>query len=164
MAKATKEKEEKEFDIDKKVVVKNIASWGAAFNKIESFGSVDIAPEGKTKLSRSEILQQIQNGNRLFTGMDGMGSHSTLFIDDAATRAEAGFDDPESGRKQLVLSDEIVREVFEIDDQKAFEKRFKEVVVTRAEKCSVIQIINRLGINDYRKINFAQAYTGFKLQ
>lgn len=155
---------EKEFDIEKKVVVKNIASWGAAFNKIEGHGSVDIASEGKTKLPRSEILAQIQEGNRLFTGIDGMGSHATLFIDDTETRIEAGFDDEDTGRKQLVLSDELVTKLFEIADQKSFESEFKNAIKTRAEKYGVMQIIKRLGFDGYAKINFAQTYTGFKLQ
>lgn len=161
MGKSTKEKE---FDIEKKVVVKNIASWGAAFNKIETHGSIDIAAEGKTKLPRSEILAQIQEGNRLFTGVDGYGSHATLYIDDKDTRVEAGFEDPDEGRVQLVLTDELATKLFDISDQKSFEDAFVNAIKTRAEKYAIMQMIKRLGFDCYSKINFAQKYTGYRLQ
>lgn len=161
MAKSTKEKE---FDIEKKVVVKNIASWGAAFNKIDGHGSVDIPADGKTKLSRSEILAQIQEGNRLFTGTDGYGSHANLYIDDEATRVEAGFEDKDDGRVQMILTDELVTRLFAIDDRKTFETEFANAIKTRAEKYAVMKLIKKLEVNDYFKINFAQDYTGFKLQ
>ena len=44
-----------------------------------------IPKEGTVRLSRSEIIAQIQSGNRLFNGVDSHGSHATLYIEDEPT-------------------------------------------------------------------------------
>ena len=43
-------------------------------------------------LSREEIIAQGQNGNTLLTGIDGVGSHATWYIEDDYTRNELSFD------------------------------------------------------------------------
>jgi len=153
--------ENKEFDLDKKVTLKSIAPWGTSFRRTDG-GDVMIAPLGSVRIPRSEVLAQYQNNNKLINGIDGNGSHATLFIDDAETRRELGFDSEDGKTKQLVFSDELVKKVFEYKTQTAFEQHFKEAFVTKAEKHAVFDSIKRLKINDFSKIRFAENYTGFK--
>ena len=91
-----------ELNLDQKVTVKNIAGWSS------------------TRLSRNEIISQVQNGNRLFTGTDGNGSHATLYIDDAPTRKEIGFDNEDGKDKQVVFNDVAITKVFALKTQSAF--------------------------------------------
>lgn len=153
----------RELDLDKKVTVRSIAPWQTTFPRRTEFGEVLIAPKGFQRLSRNEIIAQHQNGNRLFNGIDGNGSHATLFIDDEDTRKEIGFDSEDGSVKQNVFSDALVKKVFDYKTQQAFETHFKEAFVTRAEMKAAIDAIKRLKINDYSKIRFAEEYTGFRL-
>lgn len=153
-----------ELNLDTKVTVKNIAGWVVGFSRKDGYGGdISIAPNGTMRLSRAEIIAQIQSGNRLFTGLDGMGSHATLFIDDAPTRIEVEFESEDGKKKQNVFSDEKVGSLFALAKTK-FQKEFKEAICTRAEKYAVIDAIKRLKINDFEKIRFVEDYTGYKIQ
>lgn len=152
-----------ELKLDQKVTVRSIAGWNVGFARIEGFGDLTIAPFGTTRLSRSEIIAQVQNGNRLFTGTDGFGSHPTLIIEDTPTRVELDFESEDGSKKQLVFSDEKMKSLFALKTLNAFKKNFQEAVYTRAEKYAAITAIQRLKLNDYDKIRFVEDYTGYKL-
>ncbi len=160
----TKNNEQVELNLEQKVTVKNIAGWTVGFARIDSNGDVTITADGSTKLTRNEIIAQVQNGNKLFTGVNGDGSHATLFIDDEPTRKEVGFDSEDGATKQVVFSDAAVKQMFAAKGQPAFSKALRETIKTRAEKYAVIQAIKRLKINDYSKIRLVEDYTGFKVQ
>lgn len=153
-----------ELNLDQKVTVRSIAGWPTTFSRlVDGYGGdIIIAPNGTTRISRGEIIAQIQNGNKLFTGIDGMGSHATLFVDDAPTRREAGFESEDGKRPQDVLTDEKMKKLFELKTFKTFKERFVEVIVTRAEKYTAMEMIRKAKFNDFDKINFAQQHTGFK--
>lgn len=156
----------KELNMEQKVTVKSIASWTTGFRRIESTGDVTIPPRGDIRLSRSEIVSQVQNGNRLFAGIDDRGSHATLFIDDEATRKELDFDYVgEDGKihKQLVLTTDAVKKMFELKTLKTFEKRLEELIVTKAEKGALVEIIKKEKINDHEKIRAVELYTGYRV-
>lgn len=165
MVKQEQVNEQKEMNLDAKVTVKNIAGWSVGFARIaDGFGDVTIPADGSTRLSRNEIIAQVQNSNRLLCGVDGAGSHATIYIEDAATRAYLDFDSEDGKRKQNVFSDQKVKSLFDIKKQDEFEAKFKGDIVTRAEKYAVMQAIKRLKINDYSKIRFAEEFTGYRLQ
>lgn len=152
-----------ELNLDTKVTVKSIADWTVGFaRRADGYGDITISPKGSIRLSRNEIITQVQNGNKLFNGLDGKGSHATLIIEDSPTRIEVGFEDG-AGNNQKVFSDKLVLELFEIYSTEEFQMKFKENIRTRAEKYAVIDAIKRLGINDYSKIRFVEEYTGFRL-
>lgn len=155
---------QEELNLDFKVTVKNLAGWKVTFARIDGVGDINIPPEGSVRLSRGEVISQVQNGNKLFTGIDGNGGHATLIVEDDATRKELGFDGEDDTNKQEVFSDDVVTRLFSLKTQNAFKKNFAESIKTRAEKYAVIQAIKRLKINDYSKIRFAEEYTGFKVQ
>lgn len=152
-----------ELNLDAKVTVKNIADWNVGFaRKADGYGDVNIAPNGSIRLSRNEIIAQVQNGNKLFCGTDGNGSHATLYVDDAPTRLELGFD--EANRKQQVFANVNIKNLFAIKSQKEFEASFCNAIYTRAEKYAIISAMKKAGVNDYSKIRFVEQYTGYKYQ
>ena len=148
------------LNLDTKVTVKNLAGWPVGFARIhDGAGDVTIAPNGKQRLSRNEVQAQINSGNKLFSGTDGRGSHATIYIDDAATRQLVGFE--EEGEHQAIFTDETAKKLFNIN-YAAFETSVQDLVVTEAEKNALMDAIRRLGLNDYRKIVFAEKYTGYR--
>lgn len=159
---AEKNIQPEELNLDTKVTVKNIAGWNVGFSrKADGYGDVNIAPNGSVRLSRNEIIAQVQNGNKLFAGVDGFGSHATIYVDDAPTRRELGFETDDS--KQIVFSNINIKKLFE-KSQKAFETEFAKLIYTRAEKYAVMEAMRKEGVNDYLKIRFAENHTGYKYQ
>ena len=152
-----------ELNMDQKVTVRNIAGWPVGFRRIETQGDVMIPKNGSIRLTRSEILAQAQSGSRLFNGVDGRGTHATLYIDDEATRIELDYDNKDEGRKQTVLTDEIVKKLFGYKSTKSFEENLHKYVFTRAESYAITEIIKKLKLNDHDKIRIIENYTGFKI-
>lgn len=153
---------QEELDLDKKVIVRNIAGWNVGFaRRVDGYGDVTIAPNGSIKLSRNEIIAQIQNGNKLFTGIDGYGAHATLYIDDAPTRIEVEFET--ATKPQDVFPHADLVKLFKVS-QSTFEKNFVEIVHTRAEKYAIMEHMRKNGVNEYSKIRFAEQHTGYKFQ
>lgn len=150
------------FNLDKKVVVINLAPWNVGFPNIEN-GSTTFAPNGFTRMKRDEIVMQIQKGNKLF-GLDEFGSHATLYIDDAETRKYLEFDSEDGKRLQAVLTPEKIKGWFELKTFKAFERNIKENVVTRAEKQYLLRTVKDLKLNEHDKIRFCEEYCKFKLR
>lgn len=154
---------QEELDLDKKVTVRNIAGWNVGFGRrVDGSGDVTIAPNGSIKLSRNEIIAQIQNGNKLFSGIDGLGTHATLYIDDAPTRKEVDFDTDNT--KQNVFAHADLAGLFKLKSQASFEGEFRNMVYTRAEKFAIMEYMRKTGVNDYSKIRFAENYTGYRFQ
>ena len=159
------EVEYEELNLDQKVTIRSISGWNTGFDRIvEGIGSVTVVPGGTARISRNEIIAQVQNGNMLFNGFDGKGSHASYYIEDQPTRIEVGFESPDGKIKQKIFSEKLVKDLFDINDQTEFEKEFMDAIVTRAEKYSVIPVMKKLGINDYSKIRFVEKYTGFKME
>lgn len=155
--------QKKVLNLDEKVTLRNIAGWGVGFQRRVDigFGDVAIPPHGSIRISRNEILAQIQNGNKLISGVDGNGSHATLIIDDIPTRIEAGFETEDGSVKQMVFSDQLMTELFSIKNFDQFQNAFMKHIVTRAEKYAAIDSIRANNLNDFRKIRFIEKYTGF---
>ena len=149
-----------DFNLEKKVNVRSIAEWTTGFQRIETNGDVTIPPNGTVRLSRGEIISQVQNGNLLFTGIDGQGSHATLYIEDKPTRIEADFETETS--LQNVINKERIDDLFAIRSIKDFESTLHSMVVTRAEKYAIMGFIRKGNINDYNKVRAVEDYT--KLQ
>lgn len=162
MAEATVSKTEQEDQrLDKKVRVKSIAPWLTGARRQTTAGDISIPARGSVLLTREEVIAQGQNGNKLLTGIDGQGGHATWYVDDAFTRQELGFDD--GARKQIVLTEDTIKKLFEIKTQKAFEDNITKNVKTRAEKAFLMNAIQTLGLNDFTKIAFCIKYTGINI-
>lgn len=149
------------YNPEKKVTVKTIASWTTGFKRIESNGDVTIPANGSVRLNASEIIAQIQNGNSLFTGTDEQGSHATLFIDDKATRFEGNLETED--RPQLIITTQTVKDLFK-KPKTTFKKALENLVVTRAEKYAIIDIIrNEKLFDDYEKVRAVEDYTKLRV-
>lgn len=153
--------ETKELNLEEKVVVKSIAPWTTGFSRIDGIGDIVVTPNGFTRLSRSEIINQVQIGNRLFTGIDGNGSHATYYIDDEPTRKEAGF---EYDGHQNVFNKSVVVNLFKIDNMDKFKEALMDQIKTRAEKYALMNVLHEIGVNDYRKIRVAEELTGLDFE
>ncbi len=154
---------EPEFNFDKRVTVKNLADWDVSFRYIHDAGGVEgilVVKNSSQRLSRNEVIAQVNSGNRLFTGVDGKGSHAELYIDDAATRRYVGFETDK--QKQLIFTDEMVLNLFDMTFNE-YKEKIPYYIKTRNEKALLIDAIKRLGLNDYRKIKFACDYTGINI-
>ena len=158
--KETKSKVE-EIRMEDKITVTSIAPWATGFRRILTVGDVSIAPNGTIRLSREEVLAQGQSNNKLLTGIDGMGTHATLYIEDEWTRKELGFDTDD--KKQTVINKKLVKDMFDKKTLPAFKKAVEETIVTRAEKFSLLSIIKTLKINEYDKIAFCEEYCGARV-
>lgn len=71
-----------DLNLDAKVTVRNLAGWDVTFAKLhDGNGDVIIVANGQTRLSRNEINAQVDNNNKLFTGIDGQGTGARFIID-----------------------------------------------------------------------------------
>lgn len=157
------ENTEKELNLEQKVTVRSIAPWTTGFQRVETIGDVTIPANGSVRLSRSEIIAQVQNGNVLFTGVDSRGSHATLYIEDEPTRIEVDFDIKEEKITQKVITVDAVKKLFEYKTMKTFEEKLKELILTRAEKHAIANIIRKEKINDHEKVKLVENYTGVSI-
>ena len=147
---------EKELNFNQKVEVKNIAPWDVAFRAKVKPSDVLVKANSSTFLTAEEIIAQVQNDNRLFKGVDEIGSHATLIIDNADVREYLGFD--EEDRKQNVLTYEKIKEWFKIKRLDSFMATIEANVKTRAEKKFLIKAIDDLDLDSYKKIDFCHKY------
>lgn len=155
------EKSNEEIRLDKKVVVRSIAPWTTGSTRKISVGDITIPALGTVLLSREEIIAQGQNGNTLLTGIDGLGSHATWYIEDDYTRNELSFDI--EGKKQQFLTQDTIKKFFDLKTQKSFEENIRKNVVTRAEKFYLLNTIKNLKLNDYAKNAFCEDYCGRRI-
>lgn len=161
----TTEIEPKLLNMEVKVLVKNLAGWDVGFSKKDGTfaGDITIPANGSIRLARSEILSQVQYNNKLLAGTDGFGSHATIYIDDRDTRIEVGFESEDGKTKQKILSEDKVKEMFELKTLSTFKKHLEDAVVTRAEKYAFIGFVKKLKLNDYDKIKAAEEHCKFTL-
>lgn len=151
-------------DSNKKIALKNLTSWALTFKRINTLGDVIIPQKGKINMPYEEVMAQIYNNNRLFTGDDGKGSHARIFIEDEKIRLEAEFENKEDNKSQEILTDEKLKGIFSLKTLVSFKKNIEEKVKSQAEKAKVIEYAKTNKINDHDKIEFLEKYTGFKLE
>lgn len=154
-----------ELNMEEKIVVKNLAGWDVGFTKKDgSFaGDITIPANGTLRLTRSEFIAQSQYGNKLINGIDGKGSHATVYTDDKATKIELSFETEDGKSSQQILTESKVKEMFDTKSIKTFEKQLNDAVITRAEKYALVELIKKLKLNDFEKIRMAEQHTGFKI-
>lgn len=118
-----------------RVEVRNLRAWELSF--IPRDGNVEqvtkgiiINPSQKTMFKLSEIEDQVNNGNELFCGVDGLGGHASLQIVDPLVR-EYVFGEPTN---PIQLTSEAVNELLAIESKSLFNQRLSELVVTNSEK------------------------------
>jgi len=153
------------LNMEEKILLKNIAGWDVGFSKKDGtfIGDITIPANGSIRLTRSEVIAQSQYGNKLINGIDNIGSHATVYIDDKDTRVELDFESEDGKLTQNFLSEDKVKKMFELKTLSTFEKHLKDNVVTRAEKYAFIEMIKKFKFNDFDKIRLSEQYTGFRV-
>ena len=159
--KPTNESKEQTIEVDKplnleeKITLRNIANWPVAFAREETTGDIVISANGFVRLTRNEVILQVNKGNRLFTGAKLDGNHPTIFIDDEPTRIELGYD------QQIVLTEQLVEKLMSISDFNTFVSQVNGNIITRGEKYSFAKALEEKGFNDYKKMMYLESYTGY---
>ena len=132
------------------VLVNNLCSWPLNFRRLAGQG--DIAIPGNARnfplLTEGEVLSQIQTGNVMFTGTDGMGNHARIQIIDEGQRKKLfGLESEEVGAPEL-LNEESVKELLSIRSKAKFNERMAAMVQTEAEKRMLVELAFKAGADD----------------
>lgn len=151
------------LNMDEKISVRNLCEWAVSFKRQDTVGDVLINANTTIRLPRGEVISQVQSGNNLFSGTDGVGSHARIYIEDKDTRVELDFEDAEGKKSQLIVDDGKIKELFTIKTKTAFEKAIKEAIVTNAEKAKLVGSVKKFKFNEFDKIQFIQEYTGMSI-
>lgn len=133
------------------VLVNNLCGWPLYFNRATGQGSVEIPANatGFPLLSYDEVLAQIQLGNRMFIGTDGMGNHARIqIVDEAQRKALFGLEEVETA-SPVVVSLETVKELLAIRGKQKFYDRLETMVKTDAEKKMLVELAYKAGAEDY---------------
>ena len=144
--------ETKSLNMEEKITLKNLANWMVGFNKIESNGEVNINAGGSVRVSRAEVISQYENGNKLLRG-NGDGTHSTIYIDDKATRDYLDI-------TSELIDKNKVKKIFAINGLDDFRNEIYKTFTTQAEKVLLIKIIRECGFNDFNKIRECEVLCG----
>ena len=137
-----------EFRPEQRIAVDNLTSWDLYFKRFAGVGDVKIPAKAKnfSHISFEELQIQIQLGNPLLVGTDGIGSHARLSIcDDTARKALFGL---ESDEKPFILTLDAVKELLAVTAKAAFNKRLGEIVTTDAEKRMIVDLAKEAGVAD----------------
>lgn len=148
-------------ELDKRVSVRNLADWSASITLQNELGSIEIVPHSVARISRNELMAQKNINNIGLVGIDGCGSHATLYVEDAPTRRWLGFETKD--KSQVFFNDDIVRKLFAMSFEK-FKDNLPKEIVTRAEKFALKDAIVRLKLNDYNKLRVCAKYIGTPLE
>ena len=96
-----------------------------------------------------EVQTQIQMGNVMFTGTDGMGSHARIqIIDDELRRQLFGIEGMDDLEDPFVLDLAAVKALLAIKKKEEFNKRLQAMVKTDAEKKMLVKLAQQAGSED----------------
>lgn len=134
----------------KNIKVNNLCPWNLYFNRIIGQGGIEVPANVKNfqVISFEEAQAQIQSGNVMFVGTDGMGSHARIQICDEAVRKEL-FGLEESADAPITQLDiEAVKDLLKTNSKASFEKKLYSLVKTDAEKHCLIALAEEAGLDD----------------
>ncbi len=148
--------------MDEKVLIKNLCNWDLFIKRILKNGDVKIAANKTVKLTREEIEAQVNNGNNLFTGTDGMGSNPRIYIEDRDLRVHLDFESEDGEVKQEILTAEEIERIINLKTFNSFKDNIEKKVVTENQKHLLLNVSKKNKLNDFEKIKFIEEYTGLK--
>lgn len=136
--------------MESNVKINNLCSWPLYFKRYDGQGDIKIPANAKNHqgLTFNEVKLQIQNGNSMFTGTDGMGAHARIEIADEEQRKKLfeieGTDIP----APILLTEAAVTELLAIRTKAKFNERLNSLVTTDAEKRCLVEMAFAAGAND----------------
>ena len=129
------------------VLVNNLCAWPLSFRRLSGHGDIEIPRNARNfpLLSEEEVLAQIQTGNVMFTGTDGMGNHARIQIVDDAKRKELfGMGDLDV-EAPILLNEESVKNLLAIRTKTKFNEQLEAMVKTDAEKKMLVELAFNAG-------------------
>jgi hypothetical protein len=148
------------IDMNSKSKVKSLCDWAVSWERINVPGDEYIKANSVIYISNAEIEAQVQNGNKFFSGSDGLGSHARVYIENPEFREYLGFDNKSEGKTQFILDDEKCKQILEYKTFSTFKKHLEEDVVTNQEKSKIMSYARKTKLNDYEKIQELEKVTG----
>lgn len=154
-----------DFRPETKVAIDNLTNWDLYFSRIGGVGDIKVPASVKNfgMIPFEEIQMQIQTGNVMFIGSDGIGSHARLrIVDDEARATLFGM---EEDVKVDVLTLDAVKALLAIKAKPAFNKRLGEMVTTDAEKRMIVELAKQAGAADAEawKVEAIEKLSGYSL-
>jgi hypothetical protein len=136
------------MELTDKVYLDNLCDWPLYFRRLNGIGDIAIPAKAKnfTGVDVAEAQMQIQSGNHMFIGTDGMGGHARIrIVDDEQRKALLGYDD---GGDAIALTADSLRELFAVKRKDAFQQQLEALVTTNAEKRMVQRLAKEAGGDD----------------
>lgn len=132
------------------VPVNNLCSWPLSFWRKAGQGDIEIPANAKNfpLLPFEEVLAQIQTGNKMFTGTDGMGSHARIQIVNEDQRKQLfGLESVETEDPALLNLD-AVKALLAIRSKAKFNEQLRAMVKTDAEKKMLVELAKQPGSDE----------------
>ena len=132
------------------VLVNNLCSWPLSFWRKAGQGDIEIPANAKNYplLSFEEVLAQIQTGNKMFTGTDGMGNHARIqIVNDEQRKQLFGLESVETEDPTL-LNLEAVKALLAIRTKAKFNEQLQAMVKTDAEKKRLVELAKQAGSDE----------------
>lgn len=132
------------------VLVNNLCAWPLSFWRKAGQGDIEIPANARNYplLSFEEVLAQIQTGNRMFTGTDGMGNHARIqIVDDEQRKQLFGMENVETDAPTLLNLD-AVKALLAIRTKAKFNEQLQAMVTTTAEKKMLVELAKQAGADD----------------
>lgn len=129
-----------------RVSIDNLCDWEIGFVSAETGKDITIAPGIKNfkGLTVAEVDSQVKLGNGAFCGVDNLGSHAAIRINDPIIREYVFQEETDP----LQLTEETVRDLLSIQNKQKFNERLSELVVRRSEKRMIVRLVDRIGKDD----------------
>ncbi len=158
-AKAVKTRTVDDLKPSDRVEVRNLRAWELSFiprdgNAEQVTKGILIYPNQKTMYKLSEVEDQVNNGNELFCGIDGLGGHASLQIVDPLVR-EYVFGEPTD---PIQLTVDAVNELLALESKVSFDKRLSELVVTNSEKRMIAIMCSNDGLFPQVNTEYVPSY------
>lgn len=132
------------------VRVNNLCSWDLYFTRQAGIGDIKIPANAKDfpLISFEEAQVQIQTGNPMFVGTDGIGTHARIqIVDDEQRKQLFGVEGLDiEAPVQLDLT--AVVELLAIRSKSKFNERLNKIVQTDAEKKVLLDLAEQAGASD----------------
>ena len=132
------------------VLVNNLCSWPLSFWRKAGQGDIEIPANAKNYplLSFEEVMAQIQTGNKMFTGTDGMGNHARIqIVNDEQRKQLFGLESVETEDPTL-LNLEAVKALLAIRTKAKFNEQLQAMVKTDAEKKMLVELAKQAGSDE----------------
>lgn len=151
-------------NMNDKSKVLNLCDWPISWEKINSTGDEYLKANTAIYISNAEIEIQVQNGNKFFTGTDGIGSHARVYIQNPELREYLGFDDKTENRNQFILDEEKCKQILEYKTFSTFKKHVEESIVTNQEKAKIMNYARKNKLNEFDKVQFLENHCEMKFK